>query len=609
MGDIRTYLGRGTPSRRHLAGRLCQTCTRCWHTHFFPEQPVVQPAPAPIPSIPFPYPSREGAPQPSQANRIDCTNTTCFTKSGTRTQGSKSCIELKCKSCCIAAAENASRSGLSRAPCTIPGHQSDAVHSRPPISTPVSTFTSQASGALATTTHDGSADFQPRTIPAAQTIIPAAQSITQANTSTAGPFTPRTSSPEPYLSDGEDDGYDMTHMDAQPAAPMAAVTPTTQTPAAANMPPIPTAPTAAAGRSLAQPLPPAWTSIRAPAVQQRESGRTVKQQQFDMGEKQKKSITLVYWSKNGSKPLRIAYFVKTFPSLQLSGVASLLKIPEASLIDVWQGEWTLHPVDSSINVTTQQRLLLRLRLTIEDELSDCLELDDELESQPKRKLLVTKRRGETLVSPVKKVARLDTTSFPTPTKPSSLMQPLKTSNPSLSSLPPTVSPSHPASELPSPKKMVPKLWPHDFYACNIVRGLKNMKKLRPPHGKLTIKEAFKKGFPDARYTKTTFNKYQHHWDRCDDDELKELILSYGRSEKGLYRRFVKLFTRARKNPNPYTPTLSIPATHFCRSCRLILRGSRCFLFCCSRHLLVCHSRHVVGGRGGRGGSLHQGGGG
>lgn len=53
----------------------------------------------------------------TQAGRIDCANLPCYTKGGVRTQGSKSCIEFKCKPCCSNAALQVFANGIGRPQC------------------------------------------------------------------------------------------------------------------------------------------------------------------------------------------------------------------------------------------------------------------------------------------------------------------------------------------------------------------------------------------------------------------------------------------------------------------------------------------------------------
>ena len=56
-------------------------------------------------------------PPPTQGNKIDCARPDCRTISGSRTQGSKTCLENKCKKCCVQAAADAFANGRARKQC------------------------------------------------------------------------------------------------------------------------------------------------------------------------------------------------------------------------------------------------------------------------------------------------------------------------------------------------------------------------------------------------------------------------------------------------------------------------------------------------------------
>ncbi|KIJ91796.1 hypothetical protein K443DRAFT_14103 [Laccaria amethystina LaAM-08-1] len=129
MGSLRVYKGAGETDRRHLRGVLVQTCTGC-HWTKFPAGPykfvdaeqlvlrilnsglvrhngtLLRP-PSPVAAM-LPL---------TQAGRIDCANLPCYTKGGVRTQGSKSCIEFKCKLCCSNAALEATANRIGHPWC------------------------------------------------------------------------------------------------------------------------------------------------------------------------------------------------------------------------------------------------------------------------------------------------------------------------------------------------------------------------------------------------------------------------------------------------------------------------------------------------------------
>jgi len=62
-------------------------------------------------------PSPNLPPAATQGNKIDCARSDCRTVSGSRTQGSKACLENKCKKCCIQASADAFANGRARKQC------------------------------------------------------------------------------------------------------------------------------------------------------------------------------------------------------------------------------------------------------------------------------------------------------------------------------------------------------------------------------------------------------------------------------------------------------------------------------------------------------------
>ncbi|KDR70608.1 hypothetical protein GALMADRAFT_1349818 [Galerina marginata CBS 339.88] len=132
MGPLKVYKGQGDPTRQHLRGSVVQLCSiwSCswtyFHTHPFKfcdaealvqrltGSNVVQRQP---PSFRPPSPNPPVAASQNQHNRIDCTNQACTTKNGSRTQGSKNCVERKCRNCCIQAYLQSEHDGISREKC------------------------------------------------------------------------------------------------------------------------------------------------------------------------------------------------------------------------------------------------------------------------------------------------------------------------------------------------------------------------------------------------------------------------------------------------------------------------------------------------------------
>jgi hypothetical protein len=81
--------------------------------------PETFPRAPPPPSQPTPPAVQPAVPQPitTQGNKIHCSNPNCRTLLGTRTQGSKTCVENKCKRCCKQAALYVAQNSQARKQC------------------------------------------------------------------------------------------------------------------------------------------------------------------------------------------------------------------------------------------------------------------------------------------------------------------------------------------------------------------------------------------------------------------------------------------------------------------------------------------------------------
>jgi hypothetical protein len=169
MQPITVYRGLGVASKRHLRGSLSQTvCLFCpewlypalmyfwqcsnfqclWTFHhtpayyyedaerllrrlMYPGDPTEYPRtlrppdnnasivpPAQLPAAQPPLPTQLVSTQSAtQSTKIYCATPDCYTMSRNRTQGSRSCIENKCKKCCVQAAGNAMKGGHPRKAC------------------------------------------------------------------------------------------------------------------------------------------------------------------------------------------------------------------------------------------------------------------------------------------------------------------------------------------------------------------------------------------------------------------------------------------------------------------------------------------------------------
>jgi hypothetical protein len=75
---------------------------------------------------------RAAQPTPPRGARVECNDPDCTgTKKGNRSQGSRACIEYKCKKCCQATVQRARLNGMHRDECTT--HSQPAVHAVPAL--------------------------------------------------------------------------------------------------------------------------------------------------------------------------------------------------------------------------------------------------------------------------------------------------------------------------------------------------------------------------------------------------------------------------------------------------------------------------------------------
>lgn len=160
MGALRVYDGT-TPGKQKCRGRVVQTvslwcymvissssffkCTKgaCHFTHFHTalayeytdteklvQRVIAQETGAPLPDSIAKAPLRLAPPPIVSDGSVHCANK-CKSKSGTQTRGCQTCIELKCRSCCLDAAAEARRNNRPRGPCKT--HKVDSVSDTPVI--------------------------------------------------------------------------------------------------------------------------------------------------------------------------------------------------------------------------------------------------------------------------------------------------------------------------------------------------------------------------------------------------------------------------------------------------------------------------------------------
>ena len=121
------------------------------------------------------------------------------------------------------------------------------------------------------------------------------------------------------------------------------------------------------------------------------------------------------FGQRGVKPLIMEVEVSTYPNVQLesaSAFVSSFKLTANSIVERWastEADWVCGTIRTVVPIDPSNRLPLRLRGDIFEEWSDddCPGLRAELQLQSRR----PKRRGDDLVSPVKKIQGAPLTSL------------------------------------------------------------------------------------------------------------------------------------------------------------------------------------------------------
>ncbi|KAF8077600.1 hypothetical protein FPV67DRAFT_1662416 [Lyophyllum atratum] len=444
-----------------------------------------------------------------------------MTKQGNRTQGSKTCVEYKCKTCCIAAVTLAAKNGTARQRCN--------AHSQPEL---------LAQEAARQRPHAGPAGVlaAPPQAPGAEPIGP--PRLHQRNiepimiTPTAPPIHRAAAQPNP------------------PSEPL----PLRPAPHPSLPGPIPISGSTQAcqrvmrhGHSLSQPLSEEWATVYQAATQRKQEAKSLKLRQQEMDDRKRRSCTLIIYHTEGKEPLRLNHCVDTFPQLVLESVPLFvdhLKLNGASRLDYWQGEWTTISLETPLVIEKDQRVLLRCRPNLLQPLEDCPGLDNELNLQPTRRPVNNKRTGTTLVSPVKKTARHEhwpseaSTSIIAPPRLHSTLFPAPApSSPSPAPSSPSPAPARQSSKPTQPPKKVAKerKWPHDFYTYEIRDGFREFNNMLKKNN--LEKTAFPKAFGGAKYVKTTVWKYKNIWNNANA-ALKDTYVNLNGSDTGLFSRFL-----------------------------------------------------------------------
>ncbi|KAI0075414.1 hypothetical protein K474DRAFT_1664271 [Panus rudis PR-1116 ss-1] len=305
--------------------------------------------------------------------------------------------------------------------------------------------------------------------------------------------------------------------------------------------------------------------------------------QSRMQESLKRSVTLVFWYKAGTDPLRLHQEIPTFPLFQLAHFTQLVKdlgLSPSTYVDAYDphsATWEQQTISTVRVVESEQRLLYRFRQSLLEGFvdSDCPGIEHEIGLQsritrPSHTLSLKRPLPDSEHSgPSPKQHRLD--NYPSPPAGSTTSQ---QSTPSTSvSYPQNLSVPKPGGEIitfnqpaPNPQtslsgqyqvaqtyppashssasNAVPihphppmKRWPNDYTVSEISAGFREMDAMIAQQPSLTQKVTFERVF-GCRYIKSTVCRHRAVWKRADPS-LKESYERMGQIERAVWGDFVK----------------------------------------------------------------------
>lgn len=275
----------------------------------------------------------------------------------------------------------------------------------------------------------------------------------------------------------------------------------------------------------------------------------------------KRSVTVVFWYKPDSPPIRLHGEVTTFPLFQLSQFAHLaadLGLGPAAYVDAYNPlarAWEQQTISAVQAVESEQRLLFRVRKSLLEGLDDreCPSLAEEICLQPVSQSPssnASKKRPSAdtpmLMGPPVKYARVDsspshsdahivpsasTITLATPfvaVDPSSPGPSKQISSPSINST---------STQLTFQTLPLVKRWPNDYTVFELSAGFQQMDALIAQQPSLTQRSAFERIF-SCRYVKSTVCRHRGVWRRAPK-VLRETFEHMGQDERGLWSEFIK----------------------------------------------------------------------
>ncbi|KAJ7731840.1 hypothetical protein B0H14DRAFT_3899159 [Mycena olivaceomarginata] len=494
MGVLRVHEGSNKP---HCRGKIIQSCVSCLKSHYHTEAYIFSDAQhllvryhcrqagnlIPEESANAPLWFRPAEHEPP-AGPVLC-HAGCTTKGGDRKQGSRQCIALECKTCCVRSGQLSAEQQTYREHCKV--HKVPAVVGRP-----IADARAPAPHAAA-----AAAPVQPpQPAPAPAPILP--------------PIHPAQPPHAPGVGRGR--GNPVGNSVARPHG----------TPAARP-------------RTLAQPMSNSWVNQRQVVLNEKGPDPRAEKQRLEKLEQQ--SCDFVFYHTHDKPPTKLGHAVTHYPKMQLSSTPLLqgLGMTENSWIDIYnyaESSWKTLQATAVFLVDKSRPTILRIRpsLLVELNLGECPGIEELLIQQPR----TVKRKLDDLVSPPKKrtqtddairanpVIVIDDSLLPSPTLP-----PSTTSGTFASTYTSTVSETQ------------AKIWPGGYYIYEHEAAWVKYNQAKDEYGrnKVSIPALWNELFPGSKFKHTTVTLWRKFWNTAPLD-VKDRCVKAGRRHGGSWQYFV-----------------------------------------------------------------------
>ncbi|KAH9476367.1 hypothetical protein JR316_0011942 [Psilocybe cubensis] len=516
MPPIAIYKATGSPSKRHLKGSLCQTgyprtlrpyisiSNTANHSSSQPNQTQQRRAQSNSTGvIPIPI-----------SDKLLCTVSTCFTKSGTRTQGSRTCIENKCKTCCTKACKDAISKQAFRKACHA-HRQPENVPYAPDISTPASP--------------ERISQVHSPPLPPLST-----QSVTQ-NISISPPPSPFNISAS-QVSPNQSPNQDM----------VISTPPATQFGLGQVIP-----------RGLAQPVGGTWAQKRTGLLSHTRNLKSLKVKQHEMDEQRKRTYSAELMKNLELQPTtKLDYWKGEWVTLTME-----------SVLTVEKGQRLILKIRPSLRETLEHCPGIEDELKLQPKTSQALLAQQHTTLvSPIRQSAIQEASSLTITHSTSRNRKKRPHGYRTPNSSDSDLPPppkvLKKSH-NLPPPPKVLKKSHNST----------KQWPFDFKVYQIHNGFLQMQETLSksqtsrsnpymksskksalsirPRSRISVKDAFYAAFPDASFHKSTFYEHKSYWKTYDKD-IVGYFVDMGNSKQATYRSL----QAALKNPQDIPDTFS-----------------------------------------------------